>query len=175
MEGNMPYEVALINSNKVALIDEEDADLIKGYAWWEHAASPTLSYAYGIKLPRQRSGERIVKMHRLILGVKSTKNIIDHVDDNGLNNCKSNLQIITTAQNQQKSRYNPDNIPRKKHTKFRGVSYLGWHGKYLAYINCNGKREFLGYYNTAEEAAKVRDKRAKELHGKFARLNYEDT
>ena len=32
----------------------------------------------------------------------------------------------------------------------------------------------LGYYATAEEAAEVRDKKALEIHGDFARLNFPD-
>lgn len=173
----MPIEIKLTNSDKAALIDEADYDLVKDYVWWEHfpKQSETLSYAYGMKLPRTRTGERVVKMHRLLLKITDSKQLIDHVDGNGLNNCRSNLQLVTMAENIQKANFDPTKNKRKRHSKFRGVSYLEWYGKYLAYVNCNGKREYLGYFTTAEEAARVRDSRAKQLHGKFARLNYEDT
>ena len=174
-------EIQLINSTRVALVDDEDYEKLRGYAWWEHkvkednAEFTGLSYAYGVKLPRKQTGERIVKMHRLILGLKSSKQIVDHIDHDGLNNQKENLRLITAAQNAQRARFSACTNPRKRHSKFRGVSFLGWYGKYLAYVNCNGKREYLGYFDTAEEAARARDKRAKELHGEFVRLNYEDT
>ena len=167
-------QIPLINSDKFVTIDDEDAAIIAGYAWWEHAASPSLSYAYGMKLPRSRTGERVVKMHRLILGLEKGASIVDHIDSNGLNNVRSNLQRVTAAQNAQKANHTAGNMPHKRHSKFRGVSFLGWYGKYLAYVNAEGKRVYLGYYDTAEEAARVRDAKAKELHGKFARLNYED-
>jgi len=165
----MTIEIKLINSNKVVTIDDEDFSIVDGYVWWEHAASATneLSYAYGVSLPRKRAGERIVKMHRKILGLTKSKIVVDHIDGNGLNNCRNNLQIISFAQNLQKANFDPERNPRKIHSKYRGVSYLGWHGKYLAYVNANGKREYLGYFDTEIEAALARDKRAKELHGKF--------
>jgi hypothetical protein len=172
----MPIEIKLTNSDRVALVDEADYPLVQNYAWWEH--SPTsfsrLYYAYGMKLPRSRTGERVVKMHRLILGLSVKDPMVDHIDGNGLNNCRVNLEFITPAQNIQKANFDPDRNPRKVHSKYRGVSFLGWHGKFLAYVNYQGRREYLGYFDTAEEAARARDARAKQLHGKYARLNFAD-
>ncbi len=171
-------QIPLINSDKFALVDDADYELVKGYAWWEHkvldpnSESSGLSYAYGVKLPRKRGNERVVKMHRLILNKTNPKEIVDHIDHNGLNNTRANLRQITVAQNAQRARFTAETNPRKRHSKYRGVSYLGWHGRYLAYLNVNGKREYLGYFDTEEEAARARDKRAKELHGEFVRLNY---
>lgn len=170
----MPIEIKLTNSDRVAVVDEADYPLVQGYVWWEHFPTQTdrLSYAYGMKLPRTRTGERVVKMHRLILGFTKKDPLIDHVDGNGLNNCRSNLQPVTVAQNLQKANFDPERNPRKVHSKYRGVSYLKWYGKYMAYVNCQGKREYLGYFDTAEEAARARDAKAKQLHGKYARLNF---
>jgi hypothetical protein len=170
----MPIEIKLTNSDRVAYVDEADYPLVKDCVWWEHFPTQTgrLSYAYGMKLPRTRTGERVVKMHRLILGFTKKDPLIDHVDGNGLNNCRSNLQPVTMAQNLQKANFDPERNPRKVHSKYRGVSYLKWYGKYMAYVNCQGKREYLGYFDTAEEAARARDAKAKQLHGKYARLNF---
>jgi hypothetical protein len=47
---------------------------------------------------------------------------------------------------------------------------------YRAYINVfrNGKtqRLWIGYFDTAEEAARARDREAIRLHGEFAHLNF---
>lgn len=168
-------EITLANSSRTATIDDADYELAKNYTWWEHKASDKLSYAYGMRLPRTRHGEQVVKMHRLIMGYGKIDGLLDHKDGNGLNNQRNNLELITVAQNLQKADFDPTRNPRKVHSKFRGVSYLGWHGRYLAYVNANGKREYLGYFDTDIEAAKARDARAKELHGKYVRLNFENS
>ena len=45
-------------------------------------------------------------------------------------------------------------------------------GKWIAQININHKRKFLGYFNTAKDAAIAYDKAAKDSYGKFAALNF---
>lgn len=167
-------QIPLTNSDKLVTIDDADFNIVKEYTWWEHKVTDRLSYAYGMKLPRKRNGEQVIKMHRLIMGYTKKDGLLDHKDGNGLNNCRDNLELITVAQNQQKANLDPERNPRKIHSKFRGVSYLGWHGRYIAYVNNNGQREYLGYFDTDVEAAKARDARAKELHGKFVRLNFEN-
>ena len=52
-------------------------------------------------------------------------------------------------------------------TGLKGVSYHKANGKYKAQINIDGKRKFLGYYTTPEEAKAVYDRKAKEVFGTF--------
>ena len=63
---------------------------------------------------------------------------------------------------------------RKKsdvHTShYKGVSYDGF--KYTAKIYVDKKEDYLGYYGTEIEAAKAYDKKAKELFGDKAILNF---
>lgn len=57
---------------------------------------------------------------------------------------------------------------------FRGVaesSYKKTH-KFIAQINYNKKYKYLGTYNTKEEAARAYDRKALELHGDKAILNF---
>lgn len=53
---------------------------------------------------------------------------------------------------------------------FKGVSLDG--GKYRARIRHNGGKISLGSFATMEEAARAYDKKAIELRGEFAALNY---
>lgn len=56
---------------------------------------------------------------------------------------------------------------------FIGVSWFKPHGRWMARITFRGVQRFLGYYDTAEDAARARDAAAIELHGiEFARLNF---
>ena len=65
------------------------------------------------------------------------------------------------------------NIMRKKWagtSVYRGVSK--YEGKWRAQIRCDGPQEFLGYFDTEIDAAKAYDRRARVLHGPYAKLNF---
>jgi hypothetical protein len=85
---------------------------------------------------------------------------VDHIDDDRSNNAIENLRLATSAEN-----------AARRHTKrsiapSRGVFPHG--PGYVARIHFKGKRHYLGYFKTAEEAQAVYESRAKEIHGDFA-------
>lgn len=55
---------------------------------------------------------------------------------------------------------------------YNGVHFDEVKGKFQAKIGYNGKRIHIGYYFTAEDAAKAYDQMAKKLHKKRAFLNF---
>jgi hypothetical protein len=57
-------------------------------------------------------------------------------------------------------------------SKYIGVCFVKRIKKYEAYISKEKKQYKLGTYKTEEEAAKIRDKKAIELYGSFAKLNF---
>lgn len=61
---------------------------------------------------------------------------------------------------------------RRVSSQYQGVSFRP--GRYDAAIVHQGKRLYLGRFDTEEEAAIERDKKARELHGKNAKLNFPD-
>lgn len=85
----------------VALVDDADFDLVSAFSWYAQRGANT-HYAYN-RSARLNNGARLtIQMHRLILdlgpwargGVE-----VDHVDRNGMNNQRSNLRIVTHAEN----------------------------------------------------------------------------
>ena len=115
--------------------------------------------------------ERIY-LHKLI--TKSGKGQqIDHIDRNRLNNRRSNLRKANMQQNMA-------NTKPKNNKKYKGVFDQSKYRKLkkpfrsqMAYIHPKGKKRIvIGYFRTAKEAALAYDKKAKEIHGEFAYLNF---
>ena len=63
----------------------------------------------------------------------------------------------------------------RTHSIYKGVSYMDNSQKrvkrWLAYIDKDKKRKYLGYFHTQEEAALAYNQAAVENFGEFARLN----
>jgi hypothetical protein len=147
-----------LTKGKHALVDAEDYDRLMKHKWTASSSGPKC-YAQ-----RNEKGHSIL-MHREIM--KAPKGmVVDHIDGNGLNNCKSNLRICTQGQNNYNGR------PRGRTSGFKGVSYDRARGKYKAYVWENGRTVVLGRYASQLEAAQVRDLRAVQLHGEYAYLNF---
>jgi hypothetical protein len=108
-------------------------------------------------------------LHRVIYEMRFGKipeNMqIDHIDLNPLNNKLENLRLCNQYQNRQNSRLNKNNT-----TGFRGVVKTP-NGNFQARFTENGKKLYLGLFNTAEEAFNCVEKRRKELYGEFAVLH----
>ncbi len=74
--------------------------------------------------------------------------IIDHKDNNKLNNKQSNLQIITVRKNTSKDQ-------NKRDSKFVGVSWNKRREKWMASIRIKGKLKYLGYFENELNASKA--------------------
>ena len=106
---------------------------------------------------------RTAAIHRFLLRPRKGYQV-DHIDGNGLNNCRSNLRVCTPQQNL------ANRGPRGGSSRFVGVSRRA--GKWEAKIMYRGKRFYLGRFDDEVEAAKARDRKAHELHGPYAYLNF---
>ena len=88
--------------------------------------------------------------------------MVDHIDENKTNNNITNLRWATRSQNG----YNKD-MSKTNVSGFKGVTWIKGNQKYVARIKINGKNKHLGCFKTAEDASKVYEEKAKELHGEF--------
>ena len=146
--------IKLTNSNKVALIDDEDYELVSQHKWRLHSCGIN-SYA------RTFLNGKKPMMHRLILAPPPGMDI-DHVNHNGLNNKRCNIRICTRTQNQANSK------PRKGTSKYKGVSWSNTEKKWRAFIRMNGKGRTIGRFDSELKAAKAYKKAAIEYFGEFA-------
>ena len=151
-----------LTQGKVALVDDEDFEWLNQWKW---QASKTRNKFYVIRAGSKHIPR--VLMHRLILGLKKGDGIVsDHKDDNGLNNQRYNLRKCTNSQNHQNQA--PTGLGT---SKYKGVSHCSNCNGWQVHIKHNGKSVWLGNYKNEIEAARVYDKKAKEIFGEFARLN----
>lgn len=144
----------------VALIDDEDQELVGQYTW--HAAQRDRTI-YAASMGIRRFG---YYMHRLIAGAKPGEHV-DHRNGEGLDNRRANLRICTNAENRRNMR------KTRGVSRFKGVARCRtntgrpWH----AYIWMHNRKINLGNYPTEIDAARAYNAASIELHGAFSRIN----
>lgn len=89
---------------------------------------------------------------------------IDHINGNTSDDRLVNLREATRSQNLGNRKLN-----KNSSTGFKGVSKSG--KRYKAYVNKDGKRHWLGLFDSAAAAAEAYGIAARSLHGEFARTN----
>ena len=150
--------------NTFALVDDADFDWLNQYKW--HVCC--VSYAKRSVVDVNTGKRHEVFMHRLILGLKyHDKRQGDHKNHNGFDNQRQNLRICTRSQNLQNSLKT-----RRASSKYKGVDWYKRSKKWRAKIMLNYKGYFLGCFIDEIEAAKAYDRKALELFGEFAYLNF---
>jgi len=112
-----------------------------------------------------------IRMHRFICHNLKTS-CLDHINGNGLDNRKCNLRASTHSQNMYNSEKRKIYNGKKSSSKFKGVSWFKPAKLWISQIGYKGKLHYIGYFTSEIEAAKAYDKKAKELFGEFAKLNF---
>ncbi len=87
-------------------------------------------------------------LHRLVFGAEAGE-VIDHIDGNRLNNQRSNLRRTTHQGNAQ----NLQGAQKNNRLGLRGVWQCRKTGRYRAAVTVNGKKQYAGYFESAQEAA----------------------
>lgn len=163
-EANFFMREIIVNSKKHGvrsiLIDNEDYKDVSRYRWSIH--SPGINKFYAVR----KVNKKIIKMNRYLLNITDPNIKCDHRDGNGLNNQRDNIRKCFQIQNTKNATMHIDNK-----SGFKGVIWVASKSKFRAGIMSNGHSFFLGYYNTAIEAALAYNEAATKYHGEFAQLN----
>ena len=90
---------------------------------------------------------------------------LDHKNNDPMIDSSEETRISTHSQNMGNQRVRSNNK-----SGYKGVSWITKRQKYQAMIKVNYKGKFLGYYDTAEEAAKAYAEGSKKYFGEFSRI-----
>ena len=127
---------------------------------------------YSVRLS-ENGNTKDYRVHRLVAQIfipnPENKPVINHINGNRLDNRKENLRICTRSENCRNKKVRSDSK-----SGYKGVN-PNPNGRYQAYIGDPTRKSqhiHLGYHATKEEAARAYDKKAIELHGEFANLNF---
>ena len=142
------------NTNRKFFFDKEDYERIKGYCWYEN------SVGYIITTVKRKC----ILLHRLIMDVvDTTYPIIDHINNDKLDNRKANLRLADKKQNGINRSYN-----RNNKLGVKGVYFSKREKKYRAHISKDRHHMDLGGYDNIEDAIRARRKKEVELFGEYA-------
>lgn len=162
---NLSIPLKPFKYNKVTLVDESDFEYLSQFTWHILRTGYVIRRVYHGYTDKKQNKFDIILMHREIM--KAPKGMeVDHINQDPLDNRRSNLRLATHKQNMQ-------NRPMQRNNKsgYVGVAWKKDRNKWRAEVRTNGKSLHLGYFDDLQEAITCRDTRVKELHGEFAVLN----
>lgn len=145
-----------LTKGKFAIVDDEDYEHLMQWKWYY----ASIGYAVRLALPR---GSRIL-MHRVIL-TPPIGMVSDHINGDRLDNRRCNLRVCTYSQNMMNKKKSWGN------SRYKGVSWSKKYQKWEGHIMVEGKKKFLGYFDTEEVGALAYNEASMKLHGEFGCLN----
>jgi hypothetical protein len=150
----MTKEIKL-TKNQVALVDDEWFDYLNQWSWY--AAKWRGNYYAVRRDPATTKGGKrpMVPMHRVIAGAPDG------------NNTRRNLRVCSPSKNQVNKP-----LDRRNKTGYKGVCQDKKTGEFIAQIGHNRTTIKLGKFADPIEAARAYDRKARELFGDFAWLNF---
>ena len=161
-----PYVRVELTQGKFMLVDTDDLEIATTRKWSAlYMKSGKLGNFYAAAFDNTKH-KGLILFSRFLLDAQTGAQV-DHVNGDTLDNRRSNLRLVSRAQNQQN---------RIKHTagssKYKGVHATGNNkNPWQARITVKGKTKYLGSYKTEVEAAHAYNYGAVENFGKYARIN----
>lgn len=151
-----------VAAGRVALVDDEDYELVSGYRWHVQERKRPNGTTWGpyAKTVVLRDGRFVsIMMHKLITGYPAT----DHRNGDGLDNQRSNLRPGGATRNNHNQR------PCTGHSsRYKGVTWNKRISKWQAAIKIAGKSRYLGVFTSEEDAARAYVEAALAVQGEYA-------
>lgn len=143
-----------------ALVSYHDYDKVMQRKWNMQCVQQSKK---GLCYTLSTQNNESVRMHQYIMGAAPEGMVIDHINNNGLDNRRDNLRFVTFSQNTQNTQKREGTTSR-----YKGVSYnkklKRWRMQY-------GKNEYYKFFDKEEAAARCYDKYVLIKFGEHARTN----
>lgn len=147
----------MLSNGMEAKVSDVDYPRLRRHTWWSNYHKATdKHYAY------MQVGRTTIYMHRMITDAPPGFHV-DHRNGESLDNQRPNLRVTSPKSN----RLNTSGFGM---SGYKGVSMKG--RRWRARIQLDGEEQVIGYFDCRVEAAKAYDRRAVELFGEFAWLNF---
>lgn len=144
------------------LVDDADYERCNVFNWVSSGSNTIRIIA------STRENGKHLSLANFVMNTRGIK--YDHKDLNPYNNQKNNLRITNSQLN--RANTTKDLFLKEATSEYKGVSWHKATKKWRAYITFKDKHISLGYYMNPELAAKAYDRKALELFGEFAYLNF---
>lgn len=160
-----------VTKTVTTLVDEQDADLTEvGWSANLNRTYSTPQYVIAIKLKNKLGIKGRPSMHRIILSRMlsrelNSKELVDHINGNTLDNRRCNLRLATVKENTRNQQ-----ISKKNTSGYKGVGWSKRDRRWVARITVDGKAVYLGSFDRPEDAHSAYCEAAKKYHGEFARF-----
>lgn len=140
------------NATAIVQVDEVDYLWACQYRWH-------LSEGYAARSQRRGQGQKPTRifLHREIMGLKHaprSAGVVDHINGNRLDNRRTNLRVVTEAQNAHNRKDREGCTSRHRGVSWYAPPSRGTRsGRWRVQIMVNGKRTLVGLFRTEAEAA----------------------
>lgn len=138
-------KIIKLTQGKKTIVDDEDFEILSRYKWCYNTG-----YAVRNIYPVDWKHPVKIFMHRQILG-DIKKDLIDHINQNPLDNRKVNLRVATKSQNAINCK-----IYRSNSSGIKGVGWYKKANKWLVQLTINHRKLYLGLFKDFNEAVKTR-------------------
>ena len=147
-----------LTQNKSATVDLSAFQKFGGQKWYTKNGYAARSIPGGT-----------VFLHREIMGLGAFESdkTVDHINNDRLDNRRSNLRVVSKGKNSQKKLIRSDST-----SGFKGVSFSTRLNKWQSYICKDGKQTYLGLHTSKHLAARAYDKAAREMFGPIHAFNF---
>lgn len=167
--GEPPLTIEIpLTRGYITVVDAVDGDLT-AFRWFPAIKNGRV-YVWRKTLGCANADKKTIHLHRVIyeriIGrILLSTELVDHEDNNPLNNQRGNLRLADKAKNAMNSKRRYNNL-----SGYKGVQWHGKSGKWVAEIKVDGKKMRLGTFADPKEAYDAYCEAARKYFGEFARL-----